>query len=80
MRSAADLSGAAFDAAGFHKTNLNNCKLIFTSFGHVDLSEVIGLEQVVHQGPSFIGIDTLFMSKGKIPKYFYEAVVFPTHS
>lgn len=73
----ADLSGTAFDAAMFQNTDLSKSKLIFTSFGHVDLSQVIGLETVFHQGPSFIGIDTLFMSKGKIPEAFLRGCGVP---
>ncbi len=37
---------------------------------NLDLSEVIGLADVVHDGPSTVGIDTLTLSKGKIPEVF----------
>lgn len=73
----ASLAGAAFDAASFQKTDFSHSRMIFTSFGHVDLSEIIGLETVSHQGPSFIGIDTLLMSNGKIPEVFLRGCGVP---
>jgi uncharacterized protein YjbI with pentapeptide repeats len=73
----AELNGAAFDAAGFDHTDFSDSQLIFTSFGHVDLSSAIGLETVRHQGPSFIGIDTLLMSKGRIPESFLRGCGVP---
>jgi len=36
----------------------------------LDLSEVKGLETVRHAGPLTIGIDTIYRSRGKIPKSF----------
>jgi hypothetical protein len=38
--------------------------MAMTSLGSNDLSEVKGLETVNHQGPSWIGIDTIYKSKG----------------
>jgi hypothetical protein len=37
---------------------------------NVDLSKVLGLESVNHHGPSSIGIDTIYKSKGQIPEVF----------
>lgn len=56
----ADLYGASFEGALFNGT----------IFGDNDLSVVTGLELVNHNGPSVIGIDTLYRSKGRIPKLF----------
>lgn len=73
-----NLTGTAFDAAVFYKnTDLSDCTLWSTSFGRVDLSEVTGLETVTHNGPSSIGIDTLFMSKGKISEQFLRGCGVP---
>lgn len=41
-----------------------------TIFGDNDLSVATGLELVNHNGPSVIGIDTLYRSKGRIPPLF----------
>jgi hypothetical protein len=46
-------------------------------FGAVDLSEVVGLETVSHQGPSTIGIDTIYLSQGKIPETFLRQAGVP---
>ena len=41
-----------------------------TVFRRVDLSHTRGLETIVHDGPSTIGIDTLLRSRGKVPLGF----------
>ena len=43
----------------------------------VDLSEVKGLESVRHYGPSTIGIDTVYASKGRIPEAFLRGAGVP---
>ncbi len=48
-----------------------------TIFANVDLSEVKGLDSVVHSGPSTIGNDTLFRSRGKIPEGFLRGCGLP---
>jgi uncharacterized protein YjbI with pentapeptide repeats len=63
----ADLRGA----------NLGECKCGSTVFGAVDLSETIGLEKVSHYGPSTVGVDTLFSSKGKVPEVFLRGAGVP---
>jgi hypothetical protein len=63
----ADLSGA----------DLSEAKCGFTGFGNVDLSEVKGLETIRHEGPSTVGVDTLFRSRGKIPEAFLRGCGVP---
>ena len=63
--SAADLDGA--DVTG---ADLSEATCFSTSFSDVDLSTAKGLEYVKHAGPSSVGIDTLYKSKGKIPDEF----------
>jgi hypothetical protein len=41
------------------------------------LSRTIGLETLIHQGPSSIGIDTIYKSKGKIPHVFLRGCGVP---
>jgi len=48
-----------------------------TTLANVDLSNVIGLEEVRHDGPSTIGIDTLYRSKGNIPERFLRGAGVP---
>jgi len=43
----------------------------------VDLSRVKGLELIKHEGPSTVGIDTLFRSQGKIPEVFLRGCGVP---
>jgi hypothetical protein len=46
-------------------------------FADNDLSEVTGLETVLHLGPSTIGIDTIYKSKGNIPEVFLRGAGVP---
>ena len=65
--SRADLSGAEFSGASVART----------AFADVDLSVAKGLETVVHRGPSTIGIDTIYKSRGKIPEVFLRGCGVP---
>jgi len=59
----ADLRGAYLDNSDFTDAKVGNA-----IFGNNDLSTVKGLETVQHRGPSTIGIDTIYKSKGNIPE------------
>jgi hypothetical protein len=48
-----------------------------TIFANTDLSEAKGLESVYHAGPSSIGIDTIYKSKGRIPEVFLRGAGVP---
>lgn len=87
-----NLSGALFYNAILRKVNLDNtiihgaklkgadlsgATMSDTVFRKVDLSDVKGLEQVTHYGPSTIGIDTIYRSKGKIPESFLRGAGIP---
>lgn len=83
----ADLTGADFEAAHFQGVNLNGANLNemnltgaiveSTLFANVDLSTVRGLEKILHRGPSTIGIDTIYRSRGKIPEVFLRGAGVP---
>ncbi|MGA2140188.1 MAG: toll/interleukin-1 receptor domain-containing protein [Verrucomicrobiia bacterium] len=74
--SGADLAGTDLSFAELSRTDLSQAIMWHTSLGNVDLSGVKGLETVRQAGPSLIGIDTLYMSHGKIPdKFLREAGV-----
>ena len=63
----ADLDEAVFDEARFAHTVL----------GDVDLGAVKGLDKVVHDGPSVVGVDTLFRSRCRIPEEFLRGCGVP---
>ncbi len=78
----ADLRGAKLDGAHLNGADLCGADLRGTMFGwtvfsDMDLSEVKGLQMVLHVGPSTIGIDTIFKSKGRIPEAFLRGCGVP---
>jgi hypothetical protein len=78
----ADLTGANLGlayivSADLRSTNMTEIRIGQTTFADLDLSEVIGLKTVVHWGPSSIGIDTIYKSKGKIPHVFLRGAGVP---
>jgi len=68
----ANLNGAILDG-----TDLSGAEIGYTVFGDVDLSRTAGLESVIHRFPSTIGIDTIYRSKGKIPRNFLHGAGVP---
>jgi len=68
--SGADLSLASFHGALFFRSNLTDATIGSTIFADTNLSTAKGLETVRHNGPSTIGIDTIYRSKGMIPESF----------
>lgn len=83
----ANLTETNFSRADLHLANLNEvnpnqanwaeAKFRFTLLGDTDLSQVKGLEDVVHLGPSTIGIDTIYKSSGNIPEVFLRGAGVP---
>ena len=66
----ADLTHAIFYDTNLRDANLSGALMLHTIFGDVDLSIVKGIESVRHEGPSNIGVDTIYRSRGEIPKSF----------
>jgi uncharacterized protein YjbI with pentapeptide repeats len=66
----AKLCGTHFRRANLGETNFQDAQLIWGTFSDMDLSVAKALETVRHRGPSTIGVDTLYNSKGKIPETF----------
>jgi uncharacterized protein YjbI with pentapeptide repeats len=75
--SRADLSEANLSRANLSGADLSGAVCDVTGFANLDLSEAIGLESVVHRGPSSLGIDTLFSSSGRIPEVFLRGCGVP---
>jgi hypothetical protein len=78
----ADLSGAYMFGANLSHAELSGADisgaiLLGTVFADVDLSAVRGLDEVEHYGESTVGVDTLFRSKGKIPRSFLKGCGVP---
>ncbi|HXR40482.1 MAG TPA: toll/interleukin-1 receptor domain-containing protein [Terracidiphilus sp.] len=73
----ADLSGADIIGAKLDRTNLAWAKVGLTTFANVNLSSARGLETLRHRGPSSVGIDTLYLSKGNIPDVFLHGAAVP---
>ncbi len=73
--SLANLTEARLLHAHLSNTNLHRAELTgavakSTTFANCDLSEIIGLDLVKHEGPSAVGIDTIYKSRGKISEAF----------
>ncbi len=78
----ANLSNAQLRWADLRKVQLSGAQLSNavcddTTFTDVDLSKVKGLDSVIHYGPSMVGIDTLFRSRGNIPEAFLQGCGVP---
>jgi len=68
--SGANLSGANLRGAHLRGADFTAARVHLTNFADVDLSAAKGLETIVHAGPSTVGIDTIYKSRGKIPDVF----------
>ncbi len=66
----ADLSWADFTGAYLPGATFTKAKVGWTVFGGLNLSTAVGLNTVHHNGPSTIGIDTVYLSGGNIPENF----------
>ena len=73
----ADLIGSDLSRAQLNQTDLENCRMGWTRLGNVDLSQCRGLETVRHHGPSSIGIDTIYRSRGNISEVFLRRAGVP---
>jgi uncharacterized protein YjbI with pentapeptide repeats len=74
----ATLIGANLNMAFLRGADLTSCTVGWTLFAYVDLSELKGLETVHHQGPSTIGVDTIYRSGGRIPETFLRGAGVPS--
>jgi hypothetical protein len=77
-----DLLSAGLSRAGLHGATLSEADLRGaivgrTVFADVDLSVAKGLDAINHHGPSTIGIDTIYKSRGNIPEAFFRGAGVP---
>lgn len=73
----ADLTYTTLLKANLAGADLGGARMNGTTFASVDLGSTRGLEGVYHLGPSTIGIDTIYLSKGKIPDVFLRGAGVP---
>jgi uncharacterized protein YjbI with pentapeptide repeats len=73
----ADLFQADFRNAELVGTDFAGAMMNATDLTQTDLSAANGLERVEHHGPSFIGIDTIYLSNGRIPEAFLRGCGVP---
>jgi hypothetical protein len=73
----ADLAFTNFNNASLNDANFAGAKVVGTIFGNNDLSDVRGLDEVWHAGPSTIGINTIYKSAGQIPEVFLRGCGVP---
>ncbi len=72
-----DLMSTNLYWARLPESDFSGARVGSTIFADNDLSTVTGLETVHHGGPSTIGIDTIYRSKGKIPEVFLRGCGVP---
>lgn len=72
-----DLTDANLTRADLRWADLSEARVFGTIFANIDLSTVKGIETIKHDGPSTIGIDTIYRSKGKIPAHFLRGAGVP---
>ena len=80
--SGANLSGANLGKAILNRTRLAGTVLEGASFfrtviGDCDLSAAVGLDSVIHEGPSVVGADTLQRSAGRVSRKFLRLAGVP---
>lgn len=73
----ANLRGADFTFAELQNVNFTKARMGQTKFGDNDLSTAIELDTVIHEGPSVIGIDSIYKSKGQVPELFLHGCGVP---
>jgi len=73
----AKLGGVHFCDTDLRGTNFARAVISVTVFSRTDLAAARGLAEVVHSGPSTLGVDTLYLSKGMIPERFLRGCGVP---
>ena len=73
----ADLSGSVLQGVKLDWADFTKARFWLSILSDSDLSNVKGLESAIHLGPSTIGIDTIYKSKGNIPEAFLRGAGVP---
>ena len=64
--------GTYFRNTILDNADFSHAMMLLAVFAEVDLSKVRGLDTIEHDGPSTIGIDTIYKSKGNLPEVFLK--------
>lgn len=72
-----DLSHASIQSPYLRGADFTNSYWQGTRLAAADVSKAVGLENAIHQTPSSIGVDTLYLSAGKIPDVFLRGCGVP---
>jgi hypothetical protein len=73
----AELRGTNLSGANLAGTIFSGARVSGAHFDEVDLSAATGLETMKHGGPSTIGTDTIYKSRGRIPEIFLRGCGVP---
>ena len=73
----AELGGTKLSGANLRAPDFTAVRTYGTIFADVDLSAAKGLETIQHDGPSTVGIDTIYKSHGNIPEVSLRGHGFP---
>ena len=66
----ADFYEAVLNDVGTVEADFSNCVIGYTVFQNCALDAAVGLDEVRHDAPSTIGLDTLLRSRGALPESF----------
>ena len=72
-----DLDRTDFSNANLHETDFHGARIRFTEFFNVDFSTAKGLDTVIHDSPSHLGIQTLSRSLKHLPAAFLQGAGVP---
>ncbi len=72
-----DLDRSNFSNANLHETDFRGARIRFTEFFNVDFSTAKGLDTVIHDGSSHLGIQTLSRSLKHLPAVFLRGTGVP---
>lgn len=75
--SLATIAHTSFRGANLTGTDFTYARFSWVILGDNDLSSTKGLENITHQGPTTIGVDTIYRSQGKIPDRFLRGAGVP---
>lgn len=73
----AEVSGSIFNDTDLDGTDFAKARVGLNHFGAVDLSRAKGLDTVIHEYPSNIGISAIYSSKASIPLIFLRGCGVP---
>ncbi|MHB1689012.1 MAG: toll/interleukin-1 receptor domain-containing protein [Ignavibacteriaceae bacterium] len=72
-----DLFRVDFINTILHQADFSNSSCNTTAFSNVDLNTAIGLDSIIHEGPSNIDILTIFRLKEPLPRNFLKGAGIP---